>query len=566
VCNFLSFQYPLAICAGSGASLLTWLDDRNGLSLELYCGRVSTAGVALDPAGIRLARQESWLWWEPIGSVFDGANWLQVWGNGRTDAVAGVRVSSAGVRLDSFALAIGTQAQFRGLTRGPGNQSLVTFLAWTDAWGGQPVAATKAWGKLYGSSGVASGWEARAPYPDPSLKPVSAGAFLADGPNTIFGARGNKTFDFYSYRTGTNLWTEMRDVPAGDNNKPVSKGGAGIGDGAAWVYAVKGNNTLEAYRYKTEKDSWYRLPDVTAGAHRIKGGSDLAYVVMRDSGYAYLLKGYKNEFYRYNVTRSIWETLENAPTTGGPKYDKGSFLAYDGSGLIYAHQAKYNKLFAYDLGTGHWRTAPELHGIPFDSPRTGKHSKKVKEGGCGVWFDGHIFALKGGNTQEFWRYDPDGDTWHELDTMPQTAPGNTKRKKVKGGADITEYTGRLYAFKGNKTYEFWRYNFGGGTDAGGRDGVMASRLQTLDSRLQIAPNPLVSGFAVLHWNPRILDPSTPASLSLYDAVGRCVLTRTLEPLNPRTLSLDLRALANGVYLVRVTGAGGTASQKLVVER
>jgi hypothetical protein len=207
----------------------------------------------------------------------------------------------------------------------------------------------------------------------------------------------------------------------------------------------------------------------------------------------------------------------------------------------------------------------ELPGMPFTN-RITNQTKKSKDGGAAAWSGDGMYAFKGGNTQEFWYYAPGSDSgWVERDTIP--AWGMTQRKKkVKAGGSLTSYDmGILFGLKGNKTRECWRYVE---YAADGRDGVMAnqSTVHNLQSTISIAPNPLSSGFAVLHWNPRILDPSTPAALSLYDAVGRCVLTRTLGPWNPGTLSLDLRALANGVYLARVMSTSHVVACKLVVER
>jgi hypothetical protein len=85
-----------------------------------------------------------------------------------------------------------------------------------------------------------------------------------------------------------------------------------------------------------------------------------------------------------------------------------------------------------------------------------------------------------------------------------------------------------------------------------------------DSRLQILPNPVTSGFAVLHWNPRILDPSAPVSLRVFDATGRCFLTQALGVgRGASSVNLDLRGLSAGVHLVRLTAGAGTATLKLV---
>jgi hypothetical protein len=213
--------------------------------------------------------------------------------------------------------------------------------------------------------------------------------------------------------------------------------------------------------------------------------------------------------------------------------------------------------------------------MPFVSPVTGQ-TKKSKDGGSGTYYAQWLFALKGGNTQQFWRYDPDGDTWHELDTFPSWSDVTQRRKKVKGGGDITSRgDGALYALKGNKTRELWRFLYGTTDEATPRlrrDGVAAgSRRLSTYCRLTITPNPLTSGFAVLHWNPRILDASPSGALRIFDAAGRCVLTRALhrgqtsDALSPMSVTLDLRGLSSGVYLVRVTDGRRSATCKLVVE-
>jgi len=76
-------------------------------------------------------------------------------------------------------------------------------------------------------------------------------------------------------------------------------------------------------------------------------------------------------------------------------------------------------------------------------------SKKSKDGGSAAWFGGSIYALKGGNTQELWRYDPGPDSWHELDTLPLVGSAGRKRK-VKAGGGIVAADDALYALKGTR--------------------------------------------------------------------------------------------------------------------
>lgn len=412
------------------------------------------------------------------------------------------------------------------------------------------------------------GWHEVAHLPEGApAKPVKDGGWVAyhAGNGLIYAAKGNKQLSFYAYDPLADTWTTKASQPGGASRRLPYKGGHGCSDGTSSIYVTRGNSTFEFYRYDVAGDSWTTLENVPEGSNKVKGGTDMAYVEYQDSGYVYLLKGYKNEFYRYSTVSGHWQTLAPAPATVSMKYDKGSFLTSDNSGRIYVHQSKYNKLYAYDLATAAWSTEL-LAGMPLVSHITGR-TKKSKDGGTAAWSNGSIYALKGGNTQEYYRYYPLGDTWHELDTLPQYTAYTGKKKKVKAGADMSSYAdGIVFALKGNKTYEFWRWVEP--TRALGahptRDGAAASgRMAIGNCRVSIAPNPL-SGSRMLHVvTTGPLGRST--TIVIYDALGRLVLTRPLGRLTDA--HVDVRSLSAGVYLVKLTTADGSlASLKLVVER
>ena len=364
-----------------------------------------------------------------------------------------------------------------------------------------------------------------------------------------------------SYIPAANSWLQRSPIPAGPEGKLPGKGTFGVSDGLGHVYAVKGNNTVAYWRYEVSGDSWQKLADVPTGlsGKKVKGGDGLVYVPSPDTDYVYLLKGQKCEFYRYNVVSGAWQTLPQAPVGFRLKWDKGSWLVFDGDKTIYAQKGKANELWAYDLATGAWGTNPKS-GMPTVG-RSGR-LKKSGDGGGGAWNSGAIYALKGGNTQEFWKYRPAADSWTEIETIP--AFGATRKKKlVKGGGGITTAEDVMYALKGNKCGELWMYRptTYGREPEPGREGVMAERLPIGDCRLTISPNPATAGSATIRFSSLL---PAPSFLHVYDASGRCV--RSSFVISTSSFPLDLMSMPAGVYMVRLDSGGRSWRTKLVVQR
>jgi hypothetical protein len=128
--------------------------------------------------------------------------------------------------------------------------------------------------------------------------------------------------------------------------------------------------------------------------------------------------------------------------------------------------------------------------------------------------------------------------------------------------------GTLYALKGNKTLEFWRFapGFVAATQPApqpAREGVMASSFFVPRSSFLVSPNPLATGFVHLAVGGTTL--SRPALVRLSDAAGRCVgIWKPL--LQNGAADLDLRHLAAGVYLVKLEADDFSATQRLVVQK
>jgi hypothetical protein len=425
------------------------------------------------------------------------------------------------------------------------------------------------------------GWFEVDPMPiTPSGKPVKRGGWAVNhrGNNLIYVGKGYKTNDFYSYDPvweGTNkgTWTTLSGMPFQTHprwpTKPPRKGAKGAAtegaDNGDIIYVTQGNNSLGWWAYDISADTWEFLVDVPLGVNRkkIKGGTDLVYVP-GDTDFVYCLKGYKTEFYRFNLMTMTWEPLDDAPVGVRNKYDKGSWLVWDGDRYLYAHKAKYHELYRYDLATHDWDSS--LAGMPFIGMMGRK--KKSKDGGSAAYYDGFIFALKGGNTQEWWKYEIATNTWTEKETMP--AFGSTGRKKrVKYGADVVHWgTGAplFFTAKGNKTVEFWGYLEELPTAYSAkpsRSGIAGSVTSIGNLSFDVMPNPLVGKVATVRYS---LPKAGPVSISIFDVAGRSVSSRMLLASRTGAVNLDLRSLSAGIYLVRLNGDGFEQTRKLVVQQ
>ncbi len=406
---------------------------------------------------------------------------------------------------------------------------------------------------------VQPGWKEMASV----LGQVKDGGFVVynEENGLVYAARGYKSGDFYQYDPTADTmgtWTALTAAP-----QIIAKGGNGC-YGGGYIYVMHGGNTPKFSRYSIADNTWEPLADIPAwtSGKNPKGGGDLVYAVVESVPYVYLLKGYKQDFGRYNIQTATWESLPAAPAGAKPKWDKGSWLVYDGDHTIYAHKAKYSELWTFDLISGQWSTAA-TPGIPYPSTKTGKN-KKPKDGSDGAYYNGFLYALKGGNTCELWRYDIAGNNWTELDLMPEI--GSTgKKKRVKAGGSFTNGGDWMfYAFKGGKTTEFWRYvaEPPAFASAPERSGVMGQTVTPARFGFSLAPNPVVKGYGLLSYS---VPQAGAARVKVFDVTGRTVAEFGFVAAGTGTRSLDLRNLAAGVYLVKFEAAGQSAAQKLIVQ-
>jgi hypothetical protein len=400
---------------------------------------------------------------------------------------------------------------------------------------------------------------------------VQAGGALAYVPDSlVYAFKGNNTTEFYVYNTYRDSWFERESIPAfgsSGRRKRVKTGAQLEGDTSGSLYAFKGNNTVEFWKYSVAGRTWTQKQDYPLGSgKKLKAGANLAYVPQQNALYS--CKGNNTlEFNCFDIANGTW--LPKSPVPFGVssrrRVKEGSAMAYDGVGTIYLLKGATLEFYGYSIARDSW--------YPKESIRYSTYSKhrKMKKGASAAFDTEYnlFYALKGGKSGEFWFYDPARDTWVDAGPDSFPTPSGNKRLLPYAGADLCYGAGKIFALRGNKTDEFWRYNasFPLGYDTFGF-GPQAQAVSLPKLMLVAAPNPFV-GRTQLRYS---LPAAGHVRLELYDATGRLarVVQDDWQGRGEHVAVLQSDGLAAGVYVARLriqTEAGlSVASRKLLVSR
>ncbi len=139
--------------------LVVWHDNRGGSDYNIYCARVDTSGIVLDPTGITITNTQGN---QTNPSVaFDGTNYVVVWEdyrNGSSSDIYGAILDISGVVIDTFSVSLQPGDQLTpALAHGVGDQLLITYSGWADSINTHPADAMRIWGKFYPFIGIEEG-------------------------------------------------------------------------------------------------------------------------------------------------------------------------------------------------------------------------------------------------------------------------------------------------------------------------------------------------------------------------------------------------------------------------
>ncbi len=398
-------------------------------------------------------------------------------------------------------------------------------------------------------------------------KPIKSGGSITAIDHYLFALTGNNTRDLQRIVLIDDepTWSIVDSVPLGSKNKRVKKGACMIDDDPTWIYILKGNGTNEFYRYNIQGKGWEVLeePGFTKG---VKGGF-MTLAKIGDTKYIYAGSGSNtNEWKRFNLSTLKWEPCKPETLPGG-KWKIGSSMAF-GDSFLYLLRAKTNEFFRLKLSPQ--PDPPDFErraSLPLEN-REGKR-KKVKEGGSLVtiidpdppptpkgveptpWF-----AIKAGNTREFWRYDPVQDQWTQLADVPS-------KKPIKAGGCLTysRCDNAIYCLIGNNTNELWAII---DPDPPPKTSLIpelssSAMDRTLPKELQLFnfSNPNRGEIKIAYNLPQKIK----VSLKVYNIAGKKVYESSGD-----CGFFIIKELPAGIYILRMTADGYKAERKVIVVR
>ncbi|MDP3964928.1 MAG: hypothetical protein Q8Q20_04740 [bacterium] len=233
--------------------------------------------------------------------------------------------------------------------------------------------------------------------------------------------------------------------------------GSDLTTDGTYVYMVLGGNQPGMYRYNPEVNTWKQMADAPSSFYQgsaIEYYNGYIYAVISQNTNAYDENPY---FFRYSVAADSWEKLNDAPGTWG----LGSDIVNGQNGKIYAAQGKsLDTFWSYDVNTGNWSDTLPTIPSPYQIYTTNAHalifadesygSDPVKcEQGC-------VFAFRGNNNRQFFRYDIAQNLWYDSFSDVPAALGG-----VHYGSSLAfdSVNGDIYALRGvNGDDEFMKYD------------------------------------------------------------------------------------------------------------
>ena len=278
--------------------------------------------------------------------------------------------------------------------------------------------------------------------------------------------------DFLRYDPSSDTWQRMNDFPGGIRGFAIgmshnSKGYVACGTDGPTVIG-------DLWEYDPESGLWKELADFP-GEPRFHP----ALVAVNDKIYIGLgnnrASGNLNDWWEYDITNDTWEQKPNFP--GARRHHPYQFSIGEYVYVGMGHgPAIYNDLYRYDPVTEEWTGMTRLPG-------------EGRVAGTQFSYDGKGYVLSGQGSDhdymeegEFWEYDPETNSWTQLESHP----GNGSRWAP--GSFLID--GTVYFLAGEEANldksDMMKYQLK----------VISSNEELTSSSLTISPNPVVDNLNI----------------------------------------------------------------------
>ncbi|MFA5777083.1 MAG: hypothetical protein WC906_01435, partial [Parcubacteria group bacterium] len=301
---------------------------------------------------------------------------------------------------------------------------------------------------------VNNAWSNLADLPQPSY--YGADMVYNSNSGKIYAMFGGYSQKFYSYDIENNEWTQLNDLL----DTPYS--GASLASDGNSIFAMRGNATTDFWEYQIGTGKWRGRAPITL---TISTGGNL--VNGRDGNLYAVRGGNSINFYRYNISANHWYTIADASYGGGTLSLIPSSGCSNGSCTMYGEQKGvywngylyfmrsygYMDFLRYQLSTNTWEV---LTSDP--TPQAVNYGSLTFNE-----TENLIYAFRGNGTTDFWKFDPAataGQRWIGPKQVSNTA-GTLQALYL--GSDViwnkqTGVNSKLYAFQGNNTANFFVYD------------------------------------------------------------------------------------------------------------
>jgi hypothetical protein len=251
-------------------------------------------------------------------------------------------------------------------------------------------------------------------------------AIVSDG--TYLYVLANADNYFARYSPLENKWKTLSIAPR------YAYPGAQLVYLGGYIYAEFGGYQKEFARYNIETNTWENRADMP---DLVYGGTSCA----TDATSIYCLRGTTtSDFWKYNPGTNTWSTMSSPALTIGV----GAGLVYYSGNLYALRGANTTTMYRYNIAANTWFTTSTLGpALPVAPGALNEdHTITIK--------DDEIFVTRDQGTQSFYKYKISTNAWSTLANTPQVT------RYV--GAVAHSGDGYIYVFRGNSTYEFWKYD------------------------------------------------------------------------------------------------------------